>query len=123
LACRRLICASCAAHRNWALTYTEEGGQIALSAAPGREDTVCFSVADTGIGIPGEYLHMLPIRVDDETAARAWSDILHIARSYGLSAYDASYLELTIRLGLPLASLDDQLKATAASAGVAEYKP
>jgi signal transduction histidine kinase len=39
-----------------ALTYTEEGGQIALSAAPGREDTVCFSVADTGIGIPGEYL-------------------------------------------------------------------
>jgi predicted nucleic acid-binding protein len=69
------------------------------------------------------YLQMLPIRVDDETAARAWSDILHIARSYSLSAYDASYLELAIRLGLPLASLDDQLKATAASAGAAEYKP
>jgi predicted nucleic acid-binding protein len=66
---------------------------------------------------------MLPIRVDDETAARAWSDILHVARSYGLSAYDASYLELAIRLGLPLASLDDNLKATAASAGVAEFKP
>src|SRR5437899_575882 len=69
------------------------------------------------------YLQMLPIRVDDETAARAWSDILHIARSYDLSAYDASYVELAIRLGLPLASLDDKLKATAASAGVAEYKP
>jgi predicted nucleic acid-binding protein len=69
------------------------------------------------------YLQMLPIRVDDETEARAWSDILHVARSYGLSAHDAAYLELAIRLGLPLASLDDPLKATAASAGVAAYKP
>jgi predicted nucleic acid-binding protein len=69
------------------------------------------------------YLQMLPIHVDDETPARAWSDILHVARSYDLSAYDAAYLELAIRLGLPLASLDDKLKATAASAGVAEYKP
>jgi predicted nucleic acid-binding protein len=69
------------------------------------------------------YMKMLPIRVDDEMAARAWSDILHIARSYDLSAYDACYLELAIRLGLPLASLDDKLKATAASAGVAEFRP
>jgi predicted nucleic acid-binding protein len=69
------------------------------------------------------YLQMLPIRVDEETAARAWSDILHVARSYELSAYDAAYLELAIRLGLPLASLDDKLKAAAASAGAAEYKP
>jgi predicted nucleic acid-binding protein len=69
------------------------------------------------------YLQLLPIRVNDETGARAWSDILHIARSYDLSAYDASYVELAIRLGLPLASLDDKLRATAASAGVAEFKP
>jgi predicted nucleic acid-binding protein len=69
------------------------------------------------------YLQMLPIRVDEETAARAWSDILHVARSYHLSAYDAAYLELAIRLGLPLAALDDKLKAAAASAGVAEYSP
>jgi predicted nucleic acid-binding protein len=69
------------------------------------------------------YLQMLPIRVDDETAARAWSDILHVARSYGLSAHDAAYLELAIRLGLPVASLDDKLKAATASAGLAEYKP
>ncbi len=69
------------------------------------------------------YLQLLPIRVDEETAARAWSDILHIARSYDLSVYDAAYLELAIRLGLPLASLDDRLKATAVSAGLAGYKP
>jgi predicted nucleic acid-binding protein len=64
-----------------------------------------------------------PIRVDDETAPRAWSDILRVARTYGLSAYDAAYLELAIRLGLPLASLDDKLTATAASAGVDAFRP
>jgi len=69
------------------------------------------------------YLQMLPIQVDDETAVRAWSDILHVARSYDLSVYDAAYLELALRLALPLASLDDNLKATAVSAGVAEFKP
>lgn len=69
------------------------------------------------------YLQMLPIRVDDETAARAWSDIRLVARSYHLSAYDACYLELAIRLGLPLASLDDKLKESAAAAGVAEFRP
>jgi predicted nucleic acid-binding protein len=69
------------------------------------------------------YLRMLPIRVDEETAARAWGDTIHIARLYDLSAYDASYLELALRLGLPLASLDDHLKATAASAGIAEFNP
>jgi predicted nucleic acid-binding protein len=70
-----------------------------------------------------KYLHMLPIHVDAETAARAWSDLLHVARLYDLSIYDAAYLELAIRLGLPLASLDDKLKERAASAGVAEYQP
>jgi len=70
-----------------------------------------------------KYLQMLPIRIDDETSARAWSDTLHVARSHDLSVYDAVYLELAIRLGLPLASLDDKLKAAAASAGVAEFKP
>lgn len=69
------------------------------------------------------YLQMLPIHVDDETAARAWSDVLHVARLYRLSAYDAAYLELALRLGAPLASLDERLKATAASAGVAGFKP
>lgn len=69
------------------------------------------------------YMQMLPIHVDNETAALAWSDILHVARSYNLSAYDAAYLELAIRLGLPLASIDDKLNDMAAAAGVAEYKP
>jgi two-component system, NtrC family, sensor histidine kinase KinB len=39
-----------------ALTYTEEGGRITLSAAPVGDAWVRFSIADTGIGIPSEYL-------------------------------------------------------------------
>jgi len=69
------------------------------------------------------FLSALPITVDDETAARSWSDVLHLARAHHLSAYDAAYLELALRRGLPLASLDDKLKAAAAAIGVAAYKP
>jgi predicted nucleic acid-binding protein len=69
------------------------------------------------------FLQQLPIRVDDLVVARAWTDILQVARSYDLSVYDACYLELALRLGLPLASVDDQLKAAAAAAGVAEFIP
>jgi predicted nucleic acid-binding protein len=66
-------------------------------------------------------LGTFPIAVDDETAARAWTDTLHLARAHQLSAYDASYLELAIRHGLPLASLDGKLKAAAKAVGVALY--
>ncbi|HEY7152954.1 MAG TPA: type II toxin-antitoxin system VapC family toxin [Gemmataceae bacterium] len=69
------------------------------------------------------YLRTLPIVVDDETAMRAWGDTLSLARAHQLSAYDAAYLELVLRRGLPLATLDDKLKAAATVVGVAEYKP
>jgi predicted nucleic acid-binding protein len=68
-------------------------------------------------------LESFPITLDEETAGRAWQDTLHLARSHELSVYDATYLELALRLGLPLASLDDKLKAAAASTGVPEFKP
>jgi predicted nucleic acid-binding protein len=65
----------------------------------------------------------LPIAVDDETSSRAFGDIVHLARSHGLSAYDAAYLELAMRRGLPLACLDGKLKAAALAAGVALFMP
>lgn len=68
-------------------------------------------------------LDSLPIVVDPETVARARSDTLHLARAHGLSVYDGAYLELALRLGLPLATLDDKLSAAAKSAGVESYEP
>jgi predicted nucleic acid-binding protein len=68
-------------------------------------------------------LDALPIVVDEETAAHAWTTVLSLARAHGLSAYDAVYLELALRRGLPLATLDGKLKAAAQAIGVAEYTP
>jgi predicted nucleic acid-binding protein len=66
-------------------------------------------------------LSSLPITVDDETVARAWSDTPHLARTHSLSAYDAAYLELALRRGLPIATLDQRLKDAAIAAGVPIY--
>src|SRR4051794_28566955 len=52
-------------------------------------------------------LELLPIVIDGETDARAWGETIRLARVHALSAYDAAYLELAMRRGLPLASLDD----------------
>jgi predicted nucleic acid-binding protein len=66
-------------------------------------------------------LSSLPISIDGETNAHAWSKTLNLARGHGLSAYDAAYLELAIRRGLPLATLDEKLKTAAKAIGVALY--
>jgi len=63
-------------------------------------------------------LGTFPITVDDETTSRAWSETLSLARAQVLSVYDAAYLELAMRRGLPLATLDEKLKAAAAAVGV-----
>ena len=64
-------------------------------------------------------LGALQIVVDHETDGQAWTGILALADRHGLSVYDAAYLELAGRLGLPLASLDAELVAAAREAGVA----
>jgi predicted nucleic acid-binding protein len=69
------------------------------------------------------FLGALPIRTDAETSARAWSTTLILARTYNLSAYDASYLELAARCNLPLAALDGKLKNAAVAAGIVLYTP
>lgn len=66
-----------------------------------------------------EVLRQLPIEVDATQAMAAVDRALQIARDTGLSAYDASYLELAARLGVPLATLDQRLASAAARVGVA----
>ena len=60
----------------------------------------------------------LPIRADEETAARAGHETTAIATRFGLSVYGAAYLELAVRRKLPLATLDDALEAAAQAVGV-----
>jgi predicted nucleic acid-binding protein len=65
-----------------------------------------------------ELLDDLPITIDEDTAHRAMHTTYQLAREYGLTAYDASYLELAMRLGAPLATMDRQLANAAQKAGV-----
>lgn len=58
------------------------------------------------------YLHLLrrlAIVTDVETDERALRETLMLARECGLSTYDAAYLELAMRRGVPLATLDRAL--------------
>lgn len=66
-------------------------------------------------------LESLPIQTDTLTAHLAFSRILSLSRAYKLSSYDSSYLELSIREGLPLATLDKDLIKAAKKADVALY--
>lgn len=65
-----------------------------------------------------EDLRALDITIDPETDRFAWSTTLRLAEQYRLTLYDAAYLELAQRLGLPLATLDKELRAAAGVLGV-----
>ncbi len=64
-------------------------------------------------------LNELAIQVDRPPAMQAFNATLLLARAHGLSAYDAAYLELALREGVPLATLDGRLRTAATAAGVA----
>ena len=63
-------------------------------------------------------LGQLNMATDQATMVHALGDTLNLARRYKLSAYDAAYLELALRAGLSLATLDADLAKAATSAGV-----
>lgn len=63
----------------------------------------------------------LLIRVD--TTVHDLRQISALAEQHGLSTYDASYLELALRIPAPLITLDKELAASAAAAGVVVHAP
>jgi len=63
-------------------------------------------------------LARLPIFDDDETGQHVWGKTMLLADIHHLAVYDATYLELALRLSLPLATLDEDLRAAAQSEGV-----
>jgi predicted nucleic acid-binding protein len=64
-----------------------------------------------------DLLQLSPV-VDDECSRLALSQTSELAQKYSLSAYDATYLELSLRKGLPLASRDAALNRAAKAAGI-----
>lgn len=64
-------------------------------------------------------LRSFPIAVDSETDRHAWGATLALADRSRLTLYDAAYLELAQRLRLPLASLDQGLRAACRTLRVA----
>ncbi len=66
-------------------------------------------------------LHQLLIEVEQESPQRMFGEILLLAREQQLSTYDASYLDLAMRSGLPIASRDGALIQAAGRCGVEEY--
>lgn len=65
-----------------------------------------------------ELIGDLPIVIDDETPLRAFHETLALARAQNLTTYDATYLELAIRRGLPLATNDKRLRSAGIHTGV-----
>ncbi len=60
----------------------------------------------------------IPVTVDPETNDHASGETLSLARQHTLSVYDAAYLELALRRGASLATLDGALRTVAKKLGV-----
>jgi predicted nucleic acid-binding protein len=58
------------------------------------------------------------IKVDPETWQHAWGTTLRLADQFGLTPYDAAYVELAQRRSLPLAALDGEMRIAAQSLGL-----
>jgi predicted nucleic acid-binding protein len=93
------------------LWFIEIANVLALAERRGRV-TVAESAQLIGL------FETLDIEVDCETASLAFTRILDLAREQRLTAYDAAYLELAMRLGVPLASKDRDLCDAAERVGV-----
>ena len=65
-----------------------------------------------------DALRALAIDIDSETDEHAWSVTLRLAERFQLTLYDAAYLELAQRRGVPLASLDQDLREAGAALGI-----
>jgi predicted nucleic acid-binding protein len=84
------------------LALAERKGRI----TPAQSDAF---VADLG---------KLGIERDDEAPGRAFTHLLALCRTHGLTSYDAIYLDLAVRRNLPLATLDRDLRRAAEKLGV-----
>jgi len=76
-----------------------------------------------GIAQAVSLFTQIPVVVDPETNEHASMETLSLARQHTLSVYDAAYLELALRRGALLASLDGPLRLVAKKLGVTVLPP
>lgn len=92
----------------WAL---EVGNILLTTERRGRIDA-------TKRKLMAQALRELGVIEQPHTQEFVFGDIMELGSKHRLSSYDAAYLELAIRLGLPLATLDKSLRAAASAEGV-----
>jgi predicted nucleic acid-binding protein len=95
-----------------ALWRLEVANALTMAERRGR-----LSVA--GLTRSVNLLQRLAVAIDVDGPDRAFRELLDLARSERLTVYDAAYLELALRLGLPLATKDAKLRKAGAGLGVA----
>ena len=93
------------------LWHLELGNVLLQAERRGR-----VRAADTACRL--ELIGDLPIATDHGIPVRALREVLALARAEALTTYDAAYLELAMRRGLPLATKDRALRAAARRVGV-----
>ena len=91
--------------------YLEVTNVLALAE---RKKRISSAQVDEFIAL----IESFDLEIDDQAPKRAFAHLLPLCRGHRLTSYDAAYLELALRRRLPLASLDDGLRAAAKALGV-----
>ena len=94
-----------------ALWYIETSNVLGLALRKGR-------LSEFDLRASVDTLNALEIHADKPMRPKSFSVLLPLMQKYALTAYDATYLELAMRLDLPLATLDKQLSLAAKQAGL-----
>ncbi|MGD0835591.1 MAG: type II toxin-antitoxin system VapC family toxin [Polyangia bacterium] len=108
----RLLGALADGARAWvpALWHLELGNVLLGAARRGRVDKAGVERFFSGLSV-------YDITVDPATVEVAWSKTFSLGETFCLTMHDSAYLELALRRGLPLATLDRQLRAAMRKAG------
>jgi predicted nucleic acid-binding protein len=93
-----------------ALWRLEVGNSLTVAMRRGRIDAEFRRAAL-------DDLEVLDLTIDGHADAHAWHGTMALADRFRLTLYDAAYLELAQRTGLPLATLDRELHAAARAMG------
>ena len=86
-----------------------------------REQAVKQAKEDGLSAMEVARLARLPIAADDGTPATRQDQVMGLAREHGLTAYDATYLDLALRMNAVLATFDGKLAGAMQDAGGALF--